>query len=574
MPRQQIKDILILFVLCMIIYGASCFRPLWNPDETRYAEIAVEMVNSHDYTIPTLNYVPYFEKPIFAYWLTALAVKLFDFGRFSVRLPATVSGALLVCLAYFFAISLQRSRQVALMAAILLATAVEFAALSTTLTTDMVFSLFLNLTWLSFWKARSLDFRSRAWSLAFWAFLAFAFLTKGPLALILTGGMLFVFGVLSGHWVWIKRIGLFKGALIFALINLPWHLAVHFRDWRFLYMFYVRENFQAFFNGEIHHSQPIYFYGVVLLSGFFPWTPLLFYSAWDYVRDRIRKGFSGLRSGNEGTIYLLSCIFWVFFFFTMASAKLGTYILPAFPSLAIACAIYMTRPYAAEKMRAGFLIQGGIFLIAVIAGTFYLIADNKDELDAFTLSQKISGGLTFFLFVSGMAYPFYLFLKRRSAKAVFVQAKFFAIIIPLAMILSTRIIPYKTSEAIVEGLPKDLIGKGDVLLTWNDSDYSLPLYLGRRVGILGKAHELGFGYYIEATPQGKFPEKDPYSLTKKDIASPYLMTFDELVDLWKGNQKIFFFYRKSDLADTFDKMGIKYNILGTNGRTVLITNKA
>src|SRR6266849_231964 len=47
----------ILFFFHLGTYG------LWEPDEARYAEIAREMLATHHFTIPHLNFVPYLEKP-------------------------------------------------------------------------------------------------------------------------------------------------------------------------------------------------------------------------------------------------------------------------------------------------------------------------------------------------------------------------------------------------------------------------------------------------------------------------------------------------------------------------------
>ena len=59
---------------------------LWEPDEARYAEIAREMLASHNLIVPQLNYVPYIEKPPLLYWLTAGSMKLFGINEFAARL--------------------------------------------------------------------------------------------------------------------------------------------------------------------------------------------------------------------------------------------------------------------------------------------------------------------------------------------------------------------------------------------------------------------------------------------------------------------------------------------------------
>ena len=74
-------------------------RPLMAPDESRYAEIAREMIAANDWVSPTLNGVRYFEKPPMGYWLWAGSMKLFGQNAFALRLPgmlATLGSALLV----------------------------------------------------------------------------------------------------------------------------------------------------------------------------------------------------------------------------------------------------------------------------------------------------------------------------------------------------------------------------------------------------------------------------------------------------------------------------------------------
>jgi 4-amino-4-deoxy-L-arabinose transferase-like glycosyltransferase len=66
-------------------------RPLFRPDEDRYAEIPREMLASGDWVVPHLNGIPYLEKPALGYWLGAISIRAFGHNPFAVRLPAALS---------------------------------------------------------------------------------------------------------------------------------------------------------------------------------------------------------------------------------------------------------------------------------------------------------------------------------------------------------------------------------------------------------------------------------------------------------------------------------------------------
>ena len=60
-------------------------RPLNNPDESRYSEIAFEMLRSGDFITPRFNGVLFLDKPPLYYWLQASAIKLFGNSNGSLR---------------------------------------------------------------------------------------------------------------------------------------------------------------------------------------------------------------------------------------------------------------------------------------------------------------------------------------------------------------------------------------------------------------------------------------------------------------------------------------------------------
>ncbi len=75
---------LALFV-AVFWFATLSSRPLFNPDEGRYAEIPREMLSGGDWVIPHLNGVAYVEKPPLQYWATALSLRLFGQNEFAAR---------------------------------------------------------------------------------------------------------------------------------------------------------------------------------------------------------------------------------------------------------------------------------------------------------------------------------------------------------------------------------------------------------------------------------------------------------------------------------------------------------
>ncbi|HXP66646.1 MAG TPA: phospholipid carrier-dependent glycosyltransferase, partial [Steroidobacteraceae bacterium] len=73
-------------LLALVWLATLAGRPLFNPDEARYAEIPREMLAGGDWVIPRLNGLDYIEKPPLQYWATAIAYEAFGVSEFSARL--------------------------------------------------------------------------------------------------------------------------------------------------------------------------------------------------------------------------------------------------------------------------------------------------------------------------------------------------------------------------------------------------------------------------------------------------------------------------------------------------------
>src|SRR5438094_9467228 len=87
------RSVLALLAFVAIgIAASNMARPLANPDEGRYSEIAREMAESGDWVTPRLNGIKYFEKPPLQYWATAAALKVFGTNELAARLYVLACG--------------------------------------------------------------------------------------------------------------------------------------------------------------------------------------------------------------------------------------------------------------------------------------------------------------------------------------------------------------------------------------------------------------------------------------------------------------------------------------------------
>src|SRR5260221_1507354 len=79
-------------VLTIFSYLFGLGIPLLGPDEPRYAQVAREMIERHDWITPTLGGFPWFEKPALLSWLQPLSSELSRVTEFAARLGSPLFG--------------------------------------------------------------------------------------------------------------------------------------------------------------------------------------------------------------------------------------------------------------------------------------------------------------------------------------------------------------------------------------------------------------------------------------------------------------------------------------------------
>src|SRR5690349_24517515 len=85
----------------LFFFGLNYFG-LIGADEPRYAQIAREMLASHEWITPVLGGKPWLEKPPLYYWQAMVSYQIFGVSDWSARIPSALDAMLMVTAVYLF----------------------------------------------------------------------------------------------------------------------------------------------------------------------------------------------------------------------------------------------------------------------------------------------------------------------------------------------------------------------------------------------------------------------------------------------------------------------------------------
>ena len=367
--QREMVYLAILVLLCLVLFFLFLGnRPLWDVDEGMHAATSKDMILSGDWITPQLNGENFYDKPVLFNWLVAISLLVFGFTEFAARLPAAVLGTGSVLVTYFLGRRLF-SPTVGFLGGVILATGVEFIILSRVVVHDIALTLFVTLALTFFYRGFTDTSRRKSVWLLFYAALGLAVLAKGPIGVLLPGLIIFLFLVIKRRLNIIRDMQLGWGILIFLAVAAPWYVLIMLKNNDYAGYFFIQQNLAYFFSGESRHPRPFYYYFPILMGGFFPWS--LFLPA--ALFRALRRGFG---KTEDGTLFLMLWFGAVFLFFSTASSKLSTYILPLFPAISLLTAALWRDLWDAstqEGARRGILYPLGLLLVTTLSAMVYML---------------------------------------------------------------------------------------------------------------------------------------------------------------------------------------------------------
>ncbi|MFZ0773198.1 MAG: glycosyltransferase family 39 protein [Candidatus Sulfotelmatobacter sp.] len=352
MTNRTRTDSLLLAGFCafLFFYGLGQFG-LIGADEPRYAQVAREMLQRRDWITPVLGGQPWLEKPPLYYWQAMLAYRIFGVSDWAARLPSALNATLLVLAIYFF---LRRFRPgFELDGALIAASCAGIVGYAHAASMDMALDAAFTIAMLAWWAWR--ESGEKLYLAAFYGFMAFGMLAKGPVAPFLAFVVIVFYAAAIREPRLVLKTLWLPGIFLFCTIALPWYFAVQARNPQFFREFIVEHNLRRFSKNLYHHTQPFWYYLPVTALALVPWTIFTVAACVQSLRTwwAQRRSPDASQADLEYQLGIFACCWLVVpvLFFSLSQSKLPGYILPAIPAAALLLTDYLRQHLTQSEAR-------------------------------------------------------------------------------------------------------------------------------------------------------------------------------------------------------------------------------
>ncbi len=342
------KTRLFVALWCVLALATLGLAPLFDYDETVYAQTALDMMRHGQWLVPEANGMRFFEKPPFVYYLMDLSFALFGENAWAAKLPSALF-TLATSLLLAWAGRRIKDAELGWMAAAIFLSLFQVGFLAHAAILDPALNFFLAGAMLGWMLWRREGRRRDAWLAALFAGLAVS--VKGPVGIVIPGAVAAV-----DLW-WSRRERPWRGLpwrgmlALFLLAALPWYLMLLYANGpAFLRDFIWVHNIGRALHPMQGHGGGWHYYLVVFAVGALPWL------AWLPALARglavmLREGWPDAGIARIGLIWTGL----VLLVFTLAQTKLPHYISGVWPAVALLAALALREapPASMRGVRIG-----------------------------------------------------------------------------------------------------------------------------------------------------------------------------------------------------------------------------
>ncbi|HEY2145264.1 MAG TPA: glycosyltransferase family 39 protein [Steroidobacteraceae bacterium] len=528
-------------LLALMWLSTLANRPLFNPDEGRYAEIPREMFQGGDWVIPHLDGLAYIEKPPLQFWATAFMYRVFGVSELSARLYTALCALGTVAWVWILGVKIG-GREMGWRCAAVISGMLMLTALGQLLSLDMSLTFYMTASLAGFLLAQQGGPTQRRWMLLAWMAAALGVLTKGLIAAAIPTVVLGLYSLWSRDVSPWRKLHWQLGLPLFLGLVVPWHWRAALRLSDFLQFYFVREHFARYLTPIADRAEPWWFFGWVFLAGTLPWTV-----------SALRVLGSGWRARRDSgqfnpSLFLWIWVIFILVFFSLSDSKLMPYILPLMPALAL---LIGTQPTPALKrdffFTAVLTTVAGLALIVVSLNWAAMIASSDRSANFLPLAKPLT--LVAVLLTATGIFVWVQGVRNVTRAGVFLGVGWclsWLLLIRAAALLA----PIYSGVALAAALPA--ADRDAPLYSVRTYDQSLTFYLQRTVTLVGYRGELDYGL--------------------RRMPSAEIADLDEFIRLWGGQTRAYAVMDKR----TFDNLkarGVPMVLAGANVERVLVARQ-
>jgi 4-amino-4-deoxy-L-arabinose transferase-like glycosyltransferase len=481
--------------LLIIISGALLYIPflggvhLFDWDEINFAESAREMIVTGDYLTVSINFKPFWEKPPLFIWFQVLSMKLFGINEFAARFPNSICGIFTLLFLYRTGRKIHDRSFGFFWILVYAGSILPFFYFKSGII-DPWFNLFIFSGLVCFILFLDTEKPSQRWFRLFAsaALIGLGVLTKGPVAVLISGLVIAVYWILNKFRLRINAIEILGYLFVLILVGGMWFLIQIIIGNYQVVADFLTYQLRLFKNQDAGHGGFFLYHAVILFFGVFP--------ASVFALKGFRRGYYDDPFQKRFKLWMIIIFLVVFILFSIVRTKIVHYSslcyfpLTYFGAYAISRIINnRTRNYS------------WVFIIYSVTGILYGIAGGllpflmmnknrileagwiKDEFAAANLQAEVNWSgyeaLIAIPLIAGIIIALFLMGRKKKLASIFIFGSAMIWII-LNMLIITPKVEKITQNALIE-FCKERAGENCYVETLGMKSYAHLFYTEKKI---------------------------------------------------------------------------------------------
>lgn len=351
---------------------------LFDWDEVNFAECAREMLVTGNYSQVQIAYKPFWEKPPLFIWMQVFCMKIFGVDAFSARLPNALCGIFTLLSLYVIG-KREQSKKSGLIWVLLMLTALLPHFYYKSGIIDPWFNLFILLSlYFVYLFLSGKNKRPYAQALMAGVLLGLAVLTKGPVAILISGLVILTYLFWTRGIKHLFTVSILLFAFSTLLVSSSWFAVMWFSGQEEIVLEFIQYQIRLFETQDSGHGGPWYYHPLVLLIGCFPVSFLFLLS--------YRKSSKSSQGEDLWRKMLLSLFWVVLILFSIVETKIIHYSSLCYVPIAYVAASGISNHFADLKFPVW---SRPVYLfISLLMSAAFLVLAFTEQIKNYILNQN------------------------------------------------------------------------------------------------------------------------------------------------------------------------------------------